>query len=109
MVHPQGTNWSLEMKIRYSEEAASEIEATAHWYEENRPGLGSEFIMSLEAVLASIRRTPQLYAKTHRSDVRRALIKRFPYGLFFREKEGWIEVVSVFHLRRNPNSLKQRL
>ena len=109
MVHAQGTDRSVAMKIRYSEEASSELEATAHWYEENRPGLGSEFIMSIEAVLASIRRTPQLYAKAHRSDVRRALIKRFPYGLFFREKEGWIEVISVFHLHRNPRALKQRL
>lgn len=76
------------MRIRYSEEAASELEAAAHWYEEDRPGLGSEFIMSLEAILASIRRTSQLYAQAHRSDVRRALIKRFPYGLFFRETDN---------------------
>lgn len=62
MVYVERANWSVTMKIRYSEEAAYELEAAAHWYEENRPGLGSEFIMSLEAVLASIRRTPQLYA-----------------------------------------------
>ena len=97
------------MKIRYSEEAASELEAAAYWYEENRNGLGAEFIMSVEAVLASIQRTPQLYAKTHREDVRRALIKRFPYGLFFRVKDDWIEVISVFHSRRDPRSLKKRL
>ncbi len=97
------------MKVRYSEEAASELEAAAHWYEESRPGLGSEFVLSIEAALASILRTPQLYAQAHRSDVRRALIKRFPYGLFFRVKDDWIEIVSVFHLRRNPKALKQRL
>ena len=97
------------LPLRFSEEAADELEAAAHWYEEQRRGLGSEFIRTVEARLDSIQRTPQLYPCIYRENVRRALLKRFPYGLIFRDLSNRIEIISVFHLRRDPAKLTKRL
>ena len=95
-------------KIRFTTRASREIEAAAFWYEEQRSGLGSEFMRSFEARLASIQRAPLLFAETHRKDVRRALMKRFPYGVFFRTSEDFIDIISVFHTRRNPEQTRFR-
>ena len=94
--------------IYFSEEASAEVEAATYWYEEQRKGVGSEFMIALEAVLASVQRSPMLFPVAHR-DVRRARLKRFPYGVFFRIKKDEIEIVSVFHSRRDPARLKSRL
>lgn len=81
--------------------ATSELERAAFWYEEQRKGLGSEFMNAVEAVFASIQRTPMLYPKIH-GEARRALIKRFPFGIVFELFDRTIVVLSIFHLKRRP-------
>lgn len=41
--------------------------------------------------------------------MRRCLIKKFPFGIFFSIEPDHILVVSIFHSRRNPNRLKKDL
>lgn len=98
-----------KLEIRFSSESAEELEAAALWYEEQRGGLGSEFMRAVEARLESISRTPQLYPCIYKDNIRRALVKRFPYGLIFRGKDNSIEIISLFNLKRDPSCLKKRL
>jgi len=85
--------------------AAAEAETTSayDWYEAQSVGLGAEFLRAVEAVLASIQRTPALYPVV-RGRTRRALLRRFPYGVFFYERDEAQEVVvvAVVHGRRHP-------
>jgi hypothetical protein len=63
--------------------AVAELKAAYKWYQGERAGLGEEF---LQAVRASVDRAvagPATYAVVHR-DTRRVLVRRFPYGMFFR-------------------------
>jgi hypothetical protein len=62
----------------------ADAEATeAHdWYEKESPGLGLRFRMELDVAVARIGENPLVYPVLHR-DVRRALLRRFPYELFF--------------------------
>jgi len=62
-------------------EAEVELEAAFAWYEERAPGLGSEFIRAVRAVFATISRNPEQSARV-RQDIRRALVRRFPYPRF---------------------------
>ncbi len=91
--------------------AAAEAEtASAHdWYEAQSVGLGAEFLRAVEAVLASIQRTPTLYPVV-RGRTRRALLRRFPYGVFFYDREEGHEVVvvAVVHGRRHPQVWQSR-
>lgn len=96
-------------KIRFSVEASTELEAAMWWYEEQRRGLGQQFLLSLEASLDSIIRTPQLYPILYKDNIRRALLKRFPYGIIFREKEERIEVISIFHSSRDSKKIITRI
>lgn len=73
------------------------------WYEERASGLGSEFLRSVEATLASIGRTPALYPRVH-GEVRRALLRRFPYGDFYVLRGRQVRVVAFFHASRNPRA-----
>lgn len=87
--------------------AESEISDAALWYEKQRRGLGSEFLQCIDAALESIQRAPNLYTNIYKN-VRRALIKRFPYSIFYILENGKIVIIAVFHEKRNPNIWKAR-
>jgi toxin ParE1/3/4 len=82
--------------------------AEAHrWYENQRPGLGSDFVLCVEDGLAKIQRAPEKYAVVHRN-IRRLLIHRFPYRIFYVVDQNSIVVLAVSHARRNPTQWKSR-
>jgi len=89
-------------------EAELELSAAFNWYEDCTSGLGSDFLLCVDAVFDAIQRTPQQYPRVH-SVVRRALIRRFPYEVFFLEDDERIVVLSVFHAKRNPKRWKERI
>lgn len=88
--------------------AEAEIADAFGWYEDRVPGLGSDFLLSVDAVLHAILRHPQQYPQVHRI-VRRALLRRFPYEVFFVEDDERVAVLSVFHAKRNPKRWQERI
>jgi plasmid stabilization system protein ParE len=88
--------------------AAADIEDTFLWYQTQRLGLGDDFREALRFALIQIAENPQRYPVIHRG-TRRALLKRFPYGVFYREFPQAIIVVACMHGRRNPKRWQSRI
>ena len=79
-------------------------------YEESRPGLGKEFSIELENVLARISGNPLCGSFVlKRMGIRRMLMKRFPYKVIYHQVEKHVEVIAIFHDRRHPRSWQERL
>lgn len=97
---------SLELIIR--PEAEADITEAFEWYETQVPGLGSEFLLVLDALFNSMLRNHRMYPVVHKN-VRRALTRRFPYAVFFITEETRIVVLSVFHAKRSPKTWKGRV
>ena len=96
---------SLQIVIR--PEAEAEMGEAFDWYEEQVLGLGSDFLLSIDAILNSIIRNPRGYPTVHKT-VRRALTRRFPYEVFFTVEETQIVVIGVFHAKRDPKHWQAR-
>lgn len=62
--------------------AARDIDAAASWYEDERPGLGQEFLTELAVTYRRILAGPLGY-QVRRADTRRDQARRFPYAVFF--------------------------
>ncbi|SET43055.1 ParE toxin of type II toxin-antitoxin system, parDE [Nitrosomonas marina] len=77
------------------------------WYEAQRQNLGIEFIDEIDAVINKIEETPQRYKKVYKN-IRRALCKRFPFAVFFMDKNQYIVVIGVLHQRRQPRVWQAR-
>jgi len=88
-------------------EAEAEMADAFNWYEDRVAGLGSDFLLCVDATLSAILRNPQQYPRVHR-EVRRALTRRFPYEIFFVEDDEQIVVLAVFHAKQNPMRWKKR-
>ncbi len=89
-------------------EAQQDIDEAYTWYEDRRPGLGEEFLDCVDACIQTICRMPELCAKVH-ENYRRALVRRFPYTIFYEYADGKVIVYSIFHTSRDQKKWKSRL
>ncbi len=89
-------------------EAEVDVAEAYAWYERRRVGLGEEFLSSVDACLEGIRRQPQMYPLVHEM-YRRALIRRFPFAIFYEYAEAKVTVYAVFHTSRDAEKWRQRL
>ena len=81
--------------------------ARLEWYEEQRSGLSLEFRSALDQTLSAIDNNPELYARVYR-DLRRALLRRFPYGVFYMQRAEGVIVAAVLHTSRSPELWRAR-
>ena len=92
------------MKVRYTDRAKDDLEISFEWYEGQRYGLGFEFLDCVEAVVETIHQMPKLYTK-HHDNFRRALVRRFPFSVFYTIEKEEIVVHAIFDNRRDPARL----
>ena len=76
-------------------------------YQAQGPGLGAAFLGAVNTCIASIRRHPAAYQLVDPT-MRRALLRRFPYAVFYEVGSVEIVVYAVFHGARNPRAWKRR-
>lgn len=91
----------MAYRLKFSIRALREIGEAQEWYELQNPGLGEEFIAAMELQLKRLEQAPLLYAEVIPC-VRRTLLPRFPYGLFYVVRKNLIHVLAVLHDARNP-------
>ncbi|RLA63142.1 MAG: type II toxin-antitoxin system RelE/ParE family toxin [Epsilonproteobacteria bacterium] len=94
--------------IELKPEVYDDLKTAYDWYESQRIGLGEDFLLTLEDSYAKIARTPKAYQLIYQS-VRRKLVRRFPYGVFFVLGDDKIIVIAVMHTKRNPLDLSNRV
>jgi plasmid stabilization system protein ParE len=87
--------------------AKTDVRAAARWYELQQPGLGREFVAEVDAALNRVAENPLQYQALHR-ETRRAIVRRFPYAVFYRVEASSIVVFCVSHLHRDPMAWKYR-
>jgi toxin ParE1/3/4 len=98
----------MKRNIQFLKQAKEESEESKEYYESKRLGLGKEFAQEVDKTLQRIEETPEQFPEVYKT-VRRALLDRFPFCIFFRLKETVIQVIAVFHTSRDPEKWKNRI
>ena len=88
-------------------EARDEYLAAARFYLESSPRVAAAFVDQVEAALAGIRDRPALW-RVVQGDVRRCLIRRFPFGIYYTLEPDGVIVWAIMHLRRRPGCWGER-
>lgn len=91
----------MPLSVVYRRKVGRDLATGFAYYEEQSPGLGEDFLAAVDSVFDAIRRYPQMFTEAHR-DVRRALVSRFPYAVFYRIDLKHIVVLTVLHTARDP-------
>jgi toxin ParE1/3/4 len=92
----------------YLPEAHEEMIEAARFYESRSAGLGAAFLNVIEKAVLDIREHPGRWPII-RSQIRRRLVGRFPYGVLYREDPTEIVILSVMHLHRRPGYWQDRI
>lgn len=90
---------SLELLVTATAEA--DLDQAFRWYEDQRLGLGREFLAVVDEHLDRLVGNPRHYPEIHRG-LRRALIRRFPYAIFFLMNAKFVVILAVRHQAREP-------
>ena len=93
--------------VLISGDAEADIADAVAWYAGVGPGLEQEFLRAIDASLAAIRRHPEAYPVVFKG-LRRALLRRFPYALFYTIFGDTIILMACFHARRDPQDWQSR-
>ena len=87
--------------------AAEDAGEAALWYNKQRHGLGEDFLLAVEAELNSITRNPNQYA-IMRGCYRRAVVQRFPFGIFYAVENDKVIVFAIWHYKRKPFAWRRK-
>ncbi len=88
-------------------QAQLDVEEAASWYESLRPGLGLRFLEEIDYVLKRVTAAPFQFPTIH-PGIRRALLQRFPYSVYFMAGHEEVEVMAVLHQHRRPDTWRSR-
>lgn len=88
-------------------QAEAELLDARDWYADQRPGLGGAFATEVDRALARIVQAPLAHPRVQ-GETRRALVRRFPYAIYFHAMPDEIVVLAVIHGRRHPRRWQSR-
>lgn len=97
----------MDYVLVFRPEVRDELDEAYSWYENQQAGLGDEFLECVDEILNRICQMPESYAVVY-SDIRRAVLQRFPYAIYYRIVSSRIIVIAIFHGRRNPKTWQKR-
>jgi toxin ParE1/3/4 len=96
------------MRLVYHPEAEAELIEAARFYERRVPALGAQFLDAVDKSIAAILEAPQRPPITD-DDVRRYLMARFPYGIYYRVLQDQLRILAFKHHSRHSDYWRSRL
>jgi toxin ParE1/3/4 len=92
----------MEDEVSYHRLAELELNEAAAYYELEKPGLGARFLTEDDCrCIESLVKHPQAGAIIL-GDVRRRLVRRFPYAVLYIIKPEGVRILAIMNLKRRP-------
>jgi plasmid stabilization system protein ParE len=88
--------------------AEEDIIESYDYYQNEKEGLGVEFVQEVKKTINRIEDNPNQFPKI-RNQIRVALTNRFPFIIIYYIKGLIINVFAVFHTSRNPKTWRRRM
>jgi toxin ParE1/3/4 len=96
------------MNYSFHPEALAEYEDAARYYANRQPGLERRFVATVEAAIEEISSAPTRW-RTFAGDVRRYLVRVFPYAVLYSIESDYVLIIAVMHLSREPGYWRHRV
>lgn len=99
----------MSYTIQLSDEAIQDYDEAVAWYEEQKPGLGFDFSYHLALTIEQIETFPASHPLLYENR-RFAVMRKFPYKVFFLFSEGQPDIIvfAILHDKRHPDFWKSR-
>lgn len=91
----------MSLSILLRPEAEEDVAKIYQWYESQHAGLGDEFVGILQQKLEIAREHPEAFQIVYKN-IRRIILAKFPYLVFYIPTETKVVVLAVLHAFRDP-------
>ena len=98
----------MKLPLVFRRDVREEIDEAYQWFQDQRVGLGEEFLAEVQTVLDRIQENPELHAPIY-ENVRHARIKRFAHAVYYRLEPTRVVVIAVHHGKRDPKRWQARI
>lgn len=100
----------MRYKVLILAEAEHDLDAAFVFYELRQLGLGKRFFQSVDESVKFLSEDPLIFAEIY-NGLRRILIRKFPYGIYYRVilETKRIQIVGVIHFGRDLKILRKRV
>ena len=98
----------MSSEVVFLRGAESDLQSAFIRYEDKVEGLGREFLLTIDGSLTAVGQFPEM-ARVYHKTIRRLVVSRFPYGVFYAVEGQRIIVHAVLDLRQDPESIRKRL
>ena len=95
-------------ELVFTPKAGADIRSIHRWYETQQRGMGNQFRVAVEALTSQIQRSPERY-RLAADCFHRALLRRFPFEMFYEFDDQKVVIHLVFHTSQNPQRWRERL
>ncbi len=95
------------MKLRFTSRAYRDVDEATGFYRQKSLPVAAEFLQAIDSAGIAIKANPLACAKVS-TELRRYVMSRFPYGLYYWVTPDEIMVVAVMHAKRNPKVWRDR-
>jgi len=87
--------------------AETDIKETVSYFKEVSDTLDRDFIQEIDASFFEILRNPAAFPIA-KYDIRKFVMAKFPFCIYFVDREEALYIISVFHDKRNPRDWQRR-
>jgi hypothetical protein len=98
----------MSVRVEFLSGADADLQEIFNRFDDYREGFGTEFITVVDAYLARIAAFPEI-APAYFGSIRRQVMQRFPYGIFYQPEPKRILVAAVLDLRQDERQILRRL
>ncbi|HEX5051097.1 MAG TPA: type II toxin-antitoxin system RelE/ParE family toxin [Planctomycetota bacterium] len=98
----------MTVSLCFAPGAEDDLAAIFTWYEAQRQGLGARFLDAEATLFERMRESPKLFPEVV-VGFRRALLRNFPFGVYFSLEPTRVVGHAVLHLYRDPAVWRRRL
>jgi len=91
----------MTLPLVFRRQFQRDLAAGSDWYEQQRIGLGDEFVATVRSTLRNVELYPEIFVCVH-GEVRRAIVSRFPFAVFYLIEPRRIVVLRALHTARDP-------
>ena len=87
--------------IELSDEAEVDFDKSYEFYYEDSPKVADTFFKRINISFENIKQNPKSFPVAHK-DVRKYVVKKFPFVIYYRIADTVIQIIAIFHTSRNP-------
>jgi toxin ParE1/3/4 len=99
----------MSYRVVYDSLAEEDVKDILDWYSPQSITVAANFLANLKQTETRIIANPFAFLKIGQSKFRRAVIKKFPYCIYFRPEGEVVYIIAIIRFTRSNNYKKKRL